>query len=101
MKYIYFFIFLLGIGLNIQSQDIKIGQCLYEGVTVSSSSNNGTGERTLMASGYLPNLNSAYRFLSQATMGANYDEIVALSQRSIEDWMDEQMSMDPTMLLED
>ncbi|MFT4566160.1 MAG: hypothetical protein ACI9FN_001114 [Saprospiraceae bacterium] len=101
MKHIYTLLFFLLSGLHLISQEIQIGQGLYEGVTVSSSSDDETGERTLMASGYLPNLNAASRFLSQATLGASYDEIVALSQRSIENWMDEQMSLQPSFRLED
>ena len=101
MKHIYALLFILFVGLHLSGQDIQIGQGLYEGVSVSSSADDGTGERTLMASGYLPNLNAASRFLSQATMGANYGEIEALSQRSVENWLDEQFGMAPTWSLQD
>ena len=101
MKHIYALLFILFVGLHLSGQDIQIGQGLYEGVSVSSSADDGTGERTLMASGYLPNLNAASRFLSQATMGANYGEIESLSQRSVENWLDEQFEMASTWSLQD
>ena len=87
--------------LSLSAQDKKIGQGEYEGVSVNASSQDGTGEHTLMASGYLPNLNAASRFLTQAGFGGTYDEIVALTERSIENWMDEQISTPSSWRLQD
>jgi len=87
--------------ITLQSQDQKIGQGEYEGVTVTSSSQDGNGEKTLMATGYVPNLNAASRFLTQAGFGGNYEEIQALTEGSIEDWLDAQLAMSASWKLQD
>ncbi|MEL6123632.1 MAG: DUF1800 family protein [Bacteroidota bacterium] len=83
------------------AQETQIGQGNFDGVVVNSSSNDGTGERTLMATGYLPNLSSASRFLSQASFGGSYQDIVDLSQQSFEQWIDDQMAMPRPWSLQD
>lgn len=65
------------------------------GVTVSSSNNQGTesGVNLLNGTDLLPDLVGAARFLGQASLGANYEDIEYVSQIGIEAWIDEQMAM--------
>ena len=84
--------FLPGLVVSAQS-NITYGMGNYKGVNVTSSSNDSTGIVTLMESGFLPNLNSASRFLAQATFGANYDTIVSVANNGFEDWIDQQLAM--------
>ena len=65
------------------------------GVTVYTSDNQGTenGANLLNGTDLLPDLKGASRFLGQASLGANYEEIEYVSQIGIEAWIDEQMAM--------
>ncbi len=65
------------------------------GVTISSSSEveDNEASNTLSGTGYLPDLVGASRFLGQASLGANYDEIEYVTQIGVEAWIDEQMSL--------
>jgi len=78
------------------SQSEIIGRGNHGGIVVTTSDNaQGTdGANTLSSQGFLPNLNAASRFLSQASYGSNYEDIEALSTQGIEAWIDEQFAMD-------
>ena len=81
--------------LNAQptSQLIGVGQNSQIKVT-SSNTQPGTNEaNTLSSEGFLPNNNAASRFLSQATFGPTFNEIIALSDLGFEDWLDQQFNM--------
>jgi uncharacterized protein (DUF1800 family) len=72
-----------------QADTVVIGFGEYSGVmATTSSSSNSKPENTLNQDGYLPNLNAASRFLGQATLGYNYEDIQATSIMGIEDWID-------------
>jgi len=86
------FIGLCGLGI---SQQVVIGMGESDGVVVtSSSSTSQTDENnTLNSQGFLPNLNAASRFLSQATFGSSYDDITQLSQEGLENWIEGQFNV--------
>ena len=77
------------------AQDIILGQGNNAIITVTTSENaqNSNGENTTNSQGFLPNLNAASRFLSQATYGPNMEDIETLSSMGIENWLDNQFSI--------
>ncbi len=60
--------------------------------TVSSSTSPGSPENTLNEIGLLPNENAAARFLSQAALGYNYQDILDVANMGIEDWIEDQFT---------
>jgi len=72
-------------------------------VTVTSS--DATGETsssiTVQQDGFLPNLNAASRFLSQATLGYNMENIEEVATMGIEDWLDAEFAKPPSFTLLD
>ena len=72
------------------TQSTVLGQGNNSGITITTSDNAmGTnGQNTTTSQGFLPNHNASSRFLSQATFGPNYEEIIALSTNGIENWID-------------
>jgi uncharacterized protein (DUF1800 family) len=80
---------------NLYGQIQTIGSGDNSGVTVttSSASNQTSGDNTLTSQGFLPNLNSASRFLSQASFGGSYEDIEEVAEVGIEDWIDQQFSI--------
>lgn len=92
-KLIIWMLFLVSFSLvKAQPTPQIIGQGSHPSITVTTSNaSSGTmGENTLSSEGFLPNHNAASRFLSQATFGTTYEEIVALSDQGLEDWIDAQ-----------
>jgi len=79
--------------LAAQPDTIVIGFGGYESVAISSSDPNSNPEATLDQSGYLPNENAASRFLSQAALGYTLEDIQAVSNTGIEDWIDAQIAL--------
>jgi len=77
-----------------QLTSLQIGMGHNDGVTVTSSDE--TGQRyssvTLAQDGFLPNLSAASRFLSQATLGYNMDDIDTVAMMGIEDWIDDHLA---------
>ena len=70
---------------------IQIGMGNDNGVTITESDSNGIpngGESTITQDGFLPNMNAASRFLAQATLGYNIEEIENVALIGIEDWID-------------
>jgi uncharacterized protein (DUF1800 family) len=74
------------------SQDLVLGQGQNERVVVTTSSNaqNTSGANTTDSQGFLPNLNSASRFLSQATFGPNFEAIESIASIGFENWIEAQ-----------
>jgi len=68
------------------------------GVSVSTSSDQGTnaGANSLSGTDLIPDLEGASRFLGQASLGANYEDIEHVAQIGIEAWLEEQISL-PTL----
>ncbi len=81
--------------LMLFSQTKTIGSGMNNGVTVttSSASNQTNGANTLSSQGFLPNLNSASRFLAQASFGGSVENIEEVAQMGMEDWIDQQFSI--------
>ncbi len=99
MKLYYIFIILitlLFINLSNQAQPYTdyVGAGHFNGVTIStsSSSNNTNGINTVNASGVTLDLKSASRFLGQATMGYNFEDIEYLAQTGFNNWIDWQFT---------
>lgn len=86
-----------------QNNPLVIGAGQLSGVTVTSSSstNASSDENTLSDNGFLPNLTATSRFLGQATLGANYETIVAVADKGEENWLDEQMELPISFTIED
>ncbi|MEM9548023.1 MAG: DUF1800 family protein [Bacteroidota bacterium] len=77
-----------------QVDTIVIGFGGYEGVSITSSDDTQNNpENTLNQDGYLPNLNAAARFLSQASLGYNQADIENVTQEGIEDWVEAQLAI--------
>ena len=72
------------------------------GVSVSTSSDQGTnaGANSLSGTDLIPDLEGASRFLGQASLGANYEDIEHVAQIGIEAWLEEQISL-PTLSYRD
>lgn len=76
-----------------QVDTIVIGFGGYDGVSITSSDDSQFDpENTLNQDGFLPNLNAAARFLSQATIGYNQAEIETVTNMGIEDWLENQLN---------
>ena len=94
LKLTVFFISLLNIYAQIYGQQtVTFGLGNTKNITVTSSSNSTDGAKTLQSSGYLPNLNSASRFLSQATLGAKITDIQSVANLGKEKWLDAQLAL--------
>jgi len=65
------------------------------GVTTSSSGNDtiNTSANTLNGTGYFPNEAGAARFFHQASFGADYSKISALTTTGLENWIDQQIQL--------
>ncbi len=65
------------------------------GVSVTSSplQNSDSTSHSLDGTGYIVDKTSAARFLAQASLGSNYEDIHNLSEIGINVWLDQQMSM--------
>ena len=98
-KHIYIFFAFVLPGF-ISAQDEFFGAGNNSGITVSSSSEFGTGEaaNTINGSGMHADLMEASRFLGQAAMGHNMAEIERTAAMGFESWIDEQQEMDYQLL---
>lgn len=93
LKFTVFFISLLNIPAQIYGQQtVTFGLGNTKNITVTSSPNSNDGAKTIQSSGYLPNLNSASRFLSQATLGAKLTDIQSVASLGKEKWLDNQLA---------
>ena len=84
--------------VSAQTYSDYIGNGHEIGITVSSSSDNGssTAVSTTVGSGRFPDENEASRFLAQSSMGANYEDIQTVVNIGINEWLDMQFDMAPT-----
>ncbi len=80
-----------------QVDTIVLGFGGYEGVSITASGNSSESDpdNSINQDGYLPNLNAAARFLSQSTLGYNYNDIESVTLLGIEDWISDQMENKP------
>ena len=88
--------------INAQIYDDYFGNGHTIGVKVSSSSNESPDSsfHTVIGSNITPDLIGASRFLSNAALGADYEEIEHVSQIGINAWIEDQMSIPPDSYLE-
>ncbi len=91
--YIITLFFTLACLSSVAQQTITYGQGNTGSITVSSGSNSTSAINTLLRDGFLPNLSSASRFLSQATLGHNLTNIQEVAEIGIENWLDAQLNM--------
>lgn len=98
-KQIYFLVLLMCIFIcpniiNAQLESYVLGQGQFEGTVVQSSDPSSVvqAENTLSEYGFMPNLNAASRFLSQASLGHSIEDIEEVAQMGIEDWIDDQFA---------
>lgn len=62
-------------------------------VTHSDSVSTEIGEHTLSGKELFPDLAAASRFLGQASLGHSWEDIEYVSEKGVEQWIDEQMNM--------
>ncbi|MEM1219120.1 MAG: hypothetical protein AAGH79_09415, partial [Bacteroidota bacterium] len=74
-----------------------------QGVTVMSSSNSNTTEvnTTVDGSGLGIDAYNAARFLSYASLGADYETIQTVADQGISDWLDAQFALPPQVNFQD
>lgn len=67
------------------------------GISVSSSHENesNSNEDAIVGRGHFPDEKGASRFLAQATMGVNYEDIQNVASIGIENWLNSQFNMAP------
>ncbi|MEZ4910365.1 MAG: DUF1800 domain-containing protein [Saprospiraceae bacterium] len=101
--YIYVIVILLFISffgeVNAQITYFGAGQTQGVTVTASNSIDGSDPTKTIDGSGMNAQLLDASRFLNQATFGANYEDIVAVSQGSYAEWIDDQIQQSPSLML--
>lgn len=81
-------------------QNVTYGLGNVKNVSVSASSNDATGVKTLQTSGFLPNTNAASRFLSQATLGKNSIQVQNVATLGIESWVNTQLSLPNSFVIQ-
>lgn len=91
----FIFIFLYSIISTAQVYDDHYGLGHNALINVSgSTAETGAGATsTLTGTGYFPDLAGASRFLSQATLGYNWEQINYVSNTGIKNWLDEQFEI--------
>ncbi len=82
------------------AQEYVFGGGNQENVSITTSDSQSDGTKTVSSTGYLPNHNRSSRFLSQATIGYNYDDIENVNSMGIEDWLNEQINLPVSYPLE-
>ena len=100
LRIAFLIICILNLGVLFGQKKVTFGLGNIKNVSVSSSSQDATGIRTLTSLGYFPNYNSSSRFLSQATLGANYAEIQKVTNLGIEKWLDNQLNLPNSFSIE-
>ena len=76
------------------------GQKIGIKVTSSPQVNPDTSEYTISGTSLIPDMEGASRFLSQATLGTNFEEIEYVSSIGIDAWLDEQFAMPTSSFIE-
>ncbi|MEM1123575.1 MAG: DUF1800 domain-containing protein [Bacteroidota bacterium] len=97
----FFGIFCLGFAFG-QGGPVVIGAGQFSDVVITSSSesNNTSAQNTVADNGFLPNPIATSRFLGQATLGADYDLIQAVSNIGEAQWLDEQLTTTSALSIE-
>jgi len=107
MKQLILLLLLATQGYIIQAQQANITSTKQDGgITVTTSSNyapsnwskSASGEKTIDSSGLEGKLDEASRFLLQATLGGSYQNMEEIAASGIENWIDQQMEMEPSLL---
>lgn len=91
----YFSLLFLVLPLGIYAQNTDyFGAGRVNGVQVSTSSNSqGNGLATINGAGMDQHLKDASRFLGQATLGYNYEDVEATAEQGIQSWLEAQYAM--------
>lgn len=90
--------------LSSKAQDtLVIGFGDTYGTIVSASGMNGnqTAQNTMDAGGFLPNQAAASRFLSQSSLGYDFDDINEVTVKGRSQWIDEQFALPVAFKLKD
>ncbi len=89
--------------LSAQNGPITIGAGKFnDAIMTSSSASNGTSVTNIVQdNGFLPNLTAISRFLTQSTLGANYDLIAAVSEQGEAAWLEAEFAKTPAFSLEE
>lgn len=84
--------------MNAQTYTDYFGNGHQVGMTTSGSDTDGINDADNSVNGteLFPDLAGASRFLAQATLGYNYEEIEYITQIGIKEWMEEQFSVNNT-----
>ena len=92
----------LALSAHAQIYDDYFGNGHTVGLKVSSSSEQAPDSsfHTIDGTNITPDLIGAARFLSNATLGSNYEEIERVSQIGINAWINEQMAIPPDSYLD-
>lgn len=90
------------LSLNAQVYEDHFGTGNDVGISVSSSPSQGldSAALSLNGTGHFPDLAGAARFLAQAGFGGSYEEIEAVTQVGILDWLETQFEMPPSPYLD-
>ena len=101
------FLLLVFIGLLVESSQAQAyddyygaGQTIGLTVTTSTVDGDNTGEHVVNGSSLVPDLSGAARFLGQASLGANFEEIDYVTEVGIKNWIEEQINMPFTPYLQ-
>ncbi len=102
-KSIFFLFTIVFFNLNAQIYDDYIGAGHFQGVTVTTSDNtsSSTVDNAMNGSGLGADMNGASRFLSQATIGADYETIENVADIGISVWLDQQLNLAPQVSFTD
>ena len=65
-------------------------------VTVTSSDSQSDGFNTINANGLDLDILGSSRFLAHTTLGYNIDDIELMTETNMNDWIENQMSLEPT-----
>ncbi|MEM1119965.1 MAG: DUF1800 family protein, partial [Bacteroidota bacterium] len=86
------FITIVALSAQPTPQLIGVGQNSNILITTSDAQNSSLGQNTVSSEGFAPNNSAASRFLQQAAFGPNYNEITALGNIGLENWLEQQFA---------
>lgn len=92
------FLLIVPFMLSSQEYDDYVGAGHAAGVQVSSSDTQSEGIKTVNGSGYDLDIQGSSKFLAHATLGYTIEDIETLSEMSMEEWIDNQMNIQPEYL---
>ncbi|MEO0899142.1 MAG: DUF1800 family protein [Bacteroidota bacterium] len=94
-------LFLFATGSKAQTYSDYFGNGHQIGLKATSSdtAHSEKAENSINGTGLLPDLKGAARFMSQASLGFNYEDIEALEQMGIKAWLEDQFSQPDTSYL--